>query len=48
MGLGFVDRAEDLVLYGDVGCGKTHMAIATGMPACEGAYRWGSSPRRRW
>lgn len=35
MDLGFVDRAEDLVLYGDVGCGKTHMAIATGMPACE-------------
>ena len=29
------DRAEDLVLYGDVGCGKTHMAIATGMLACE-------------
>ena len=36
MDLGFVDRAEDLVLYGDVGCGKTHMAIATGMLACEG------------
>lgn len=35
MDLGFVGRAEDLVLYGDVGCGKTHMAIATGMPACE-------------
>ena len=35
MDLGFVDRAEDLVLYGDVGCGKTHMAIATGMLACE-------------
>ena len=35
MDLGFVDRAEDLVLYGDVGCGKTHMAIAVGMLACE-------------
>ena len=35
MDLGFVDRAEGLVLYGDVGCGKTHMAIATGMLACE-------------
>lgn len=35
MDLGFVDRAEDLVLYGDVGCGKMHMAIATGMLACE-------------
>ncbi|WP_430384955.1 ATP-binding protein [Bifidobacterium dentium] len=31
IGLGFVDGAEDLVLYGDVGCGKTHMAIATGI-----------------
>ena len=28
--LQFVDRAEDLVLYGDVGCGKTHLAIAIG------------------
>lgn len=27
--LEFIDRAEDLVLYGDVGCGKTHMAVAT-------------------
>lgn len=29
------DRAEDLVLYGDVGCGKTHLAIAIGMLACQ-------------
>ena len=29
-GLRFVDRAGDLVLYGDVGCGKTHPAIAVG------------------
>ena len=28
--LEFVDRDEDLVLYGDVGCGKTHLAIAIG------------------
>ena len=27
-------RAEDLVLYGDVGCGKTHLAIAIGVLAC--------------
>lgn len=32
--LEFVDRAEDLVLYGDVGCGKTHLAIAIDMLAC--------------
>lgn len=35
--LEFIDRAEDLVLYGDVGCGKTHLAIAIGTLAC----RWG-------
>ena len=33
--LQFVDRAEDLVLYGDVGCGKTHLAIAIGELACK-------------
>ena len=33
--LEFVDRTEDLVLYGDVGCGKTHLAIAIGMLACQ-------------
>lgn len=25
----------DLVLYGDVGCGKTHLAIAIGRLACQ-------------
>lgn len=29
------DRAEELVLHGDVGCGKTHLAIAIGMLACQ-------------
>jgi DNA replication protein DnaC len=33
--LEFIDNAEDLVLYGDVGCGKTHLAIAIGMLACQ-------------
>lgn len=32
--LEFIDHAEDLVLYGDVGCGKTHLAIAIGTLAC--------------
>ena len=32
--LEFVERAEDLVLYGDVGRGKTHLAIAIGVLAC--------------
>ena len=35
MDLGFVDRAEDLVLYGPVGTGKSHLAIAIGRLACE-------------
>ena len=33
--LDFVAGCEDLVLYGDVGCGKTHLAIAIGMLACQ-------------
>ena len=33
--LEFVERAEGLVLYGDVGCGKTHLAIAIGVLACQ-------------
>ncbi|PAU70035.1 IstB-like ATP-binding protein [Bifidobacterium italicum] len=28
--LEFIDHAEDLVLYGNVGCGKTHLACAIG------------------
>lgn len=34
-GLESVERAEDLVLYGDVGRGKTHLAIAIGVLACQ-------------
>jgi DNA replication protein DnaC len=30
----FVEKKENLILYGPVGTGKTHMAIATGMSAC--------------
>lgn len=33
--LAFTANAEDLVLYGDVGTGKTHLAIAIGMLACQ-------------
>lgn len=32
--LEFVDRHEDLVLYGPVGTGKTHLAIALGQAVC--------------
>ncbi len=30
----FIDRKENLVLYGNVGTGKTHMATAIGVNAC--------------
>jgi DNA replication protein DnaC len=32
--LDFIEHAQDLVPYGDVGCGKTHLAIAIGRQAC--------------
>ena len=32
--LDFIERAQDLVLYGDVGTGKTHMATALVAAAC--------------
>ncbi len=35
LSLGFLDRREDLVLMGDVGTGKTHMASALCALACE-------------
>ena len=30
----FIEKKQNLVLYGKVGAGKTHMAIATGISAC--------------
>ncbi|HHY35702.1 MAG TPA: ATP-binding protein [Firmicutes bacterium] len=32
--LGFLDRAENIVLVGPSGTGKTHLAIALGLKAC--------------
>ena len=31
----FIDQAQNLVLYGDVGTGKTHLAIALAAAACQ-------------
>ncbi len=45
--LGFPGRREDLVLMGDVGTGKTHMASALCALACESRPGRASSPRRR-
>ena len=35
----FVPRRENLIMYGNVGAGKTHLAIATGIAACDAGYR---------
>lgn len=35
----FITQRENLVLYGDVGTGKTHLAIALGYAACQAGYR---------
>ncbi|MDN5896173.1 MULTISPECIES: IS21-like element helper ATPase IstB [Arthrobacter] len=34
LSLDFIDQAQDLVLYGDVGTGKTHLASALAAAAC--------------
>lgn len=34
--LEFINQAEDLVLYGDVGTGKTHLATALAAPCRQG------------
>lgn len=36
--LDFITNHEDIVCYGDVGTGKTHLAIATGYAACHQGY----------
>lgn len=36
---GFVPKHQNLVLYGPVGTGKTHMAIAAGIAACRLGYK---------
>ena len=38
---GFVDRKENVVLYGGSGNGKTHTAVALGLIACSQGRRQG-------
>ena len=46
--LEFVDRAKDLVPCGDVDCGKTHLAIAIGVLACQRMIPMRFSPPPAW
>jgi len=39
MGATFIPRRENLILYGNVGAGKTHLAIALGIEACNMGFR---------
>ena len=39
MAAAFVKRKQNLILYGNVGAGKTHLAIATGIAACNAGYK---------
>lgn len=39
MNVSFVPRRENLILYGNVGAGKTHLAIAMGVAACDMGFK---------
>ncbi len=39
MNASFIPRRENLILYGNVGAGKTHLAIATGIAACNMGFK---------
>ena len=39
MEVSFIEHRQNLVLYGPVGVGKTHMAIAAGVIACKKGYK---------
>ena len=35
----YVPKRQNLIMYGNVGSGKTHLAIAAGIAACDAGYR---------
>jgi len=35
----FIPKRENLILYGNVGAGKTHLAIAAGIASCDAGFR---------
>ena len=47
MNAAYVPKRENLILYGTVGAGKTHLAIASGIAACDAGYKvrfWRTAP----
>jgi DNA replication protein DnaC len=38
-GSGFVERAENVILFGPPGVGKTHLAISLGVKAAKAGHR---------
>jgi DNA replication protein DnaC len=39
LGTTFIPRRENLIMYGNVGAGKTHLAIAIGVAACDAGFK---------
>ena len=39
MAVSFIPRCENLILYGNVGAGKTHLATAIGVAACDAGFK---------
>jgi DNA replication protein DnaC len=39
MATSFIPRRENLILYGNVGAGKTHLATAVGVAACDAGFK---------
>ena len=39
IGVNFIPKKENIILYGNIGAGKTHLAIATGIAACDRGFQ---------
>jgi DNA replication protein len=39
LNVSFIPRRENLILYGNVGAGKTHLATAIGVAACDAGFK---------
>lgn len=44
----FIARRENVLLLGNSGTGKTHIALALGLAACQRGHRVRFTTRRRW